>query len=294
MYKTENTMTGKTVRSHASGNLYLLTGNTTLALLLALGISFAIPAHAQSRVWQVDAKHSVARLSVGSGAQSAEVGVAHVSGNVVFDASDPADPVIDLNIKPDNRLGPDYSQISFKSKRSAITSDGKLAVVGDLSVTRGERSVTLNANEAYRGPEYGGPVAHTDTHEVTLVFPGASSPAAHSGAIQLLAATTIGREGFPQLLAALESGNWPGMVVEDENCTMPSLAEDYSGAICTGTPVAIATNSVATNGGSEDYRGFEPAVVPNANQATIALNLKLTQLAPAPSAASGEAESAAN
>jgi hypothetical protein len=62
---------------------------------------------------------------------------------------------------------------------------GKLAVGGDLSVTRVERSVTLDPNEAIPGPEYGEPVVHTDTHEVRLVFPGARLPAAQNGAIQL-------------------------------------------------------------------------------------------------------------
>ncbi len=297
--KAEPKVIGKMrTRWHVPQILHFVTGDASLTclLLLALAVCFvSIPARAQGGIWQVDAEHSIARLSLGSGSQSTEVGVAHVSGNLVFDSSDPADPVVDLNIKPDTRVGPDHSEISFKSKRSAITIDGKLAVVGDLSVTRVERGATLDPNEAYRGAEYSDPAIHIDTQEVTLVFPGASLPAAQKGAIQLSALTNIGREGFPQLLAALAPGNWPSMVVEDENCTMPSTAgEDYSGAICTGTPVPIATNSLvpATNGGSEDYRGFEAAVAPNGNQATIALNLILTQVAPTLPAASSEAKSA--
>jgi len=297
MYKAENRTTSNiSTTSHASRLPHLLTGYTslTLALLLALTLCLApVPALAQGRIWQVDAQHSIARLSLGSGSQSAEIGVAPVTGNVVFDSSDPADPVVDLSIKPGNTLAPEYLEITFKSNRSSITGDGNLAVVGDLSVTHVERNLTLDPNEAYRGPEYGEPVVHTDTREVTLVFPAAGLPAPQNGAIQLSASTTIGREDFPQLLAELESGNRPSVVVEDENCAVPSTTgEDYSGPICTGTPVAIANNNVATNGGSEDYRGFEPAVIPNRNQATIALNLKLTQLAPTSSAASGATEPA--
>jgi hypothetical protein len=271
-------------------------GLTFLVLALAIGIA-SIRARAQDSIWQVDANHSIARLSLGSGTESAEVGVARVSGNVVFDSSDPADPVISLSIEPDESLAADYSEISFKSKRSTMTSDGNLAVVGDLSLTRVERSVTVDPNEGYYGAEYGAPVVQTDTQEVTLVFPDASLPAAHSRTMQLSAATNISRERFPQLLAALAQGNWPSMVVEDENCTMPStVGEDYSGAICTGTQVASATNSMApaTAGGGEGYYGFELAVVPDGSQATIALNLKLTQVASAPSAASGTAQAAGN
>lgn len=286
------------MKSHALRILHFVTGDVgTIFLLLALAVGIAsIPAHAQDGLWQVDTEHSIARLSLGSGARAAEVGVARVSGNVAFDANDPADPVVNLNIKPDKGLGADYSQISFKSKRSEMSSDGKLAVVGDLSLTRVERSVTLDPNEGYYGAEYGAPLVLTDAHEVTLVFPG-SLPATQNGAMQLWAASNISPERFPQLLTAVAPGNWPSMVVQDENCTMPStVGEDYSGAICTGTPVTIAANSVspATGGGGEGYYGFEPAVVPDGSQATIAFDLKLTQVASAPSAASGAAETAGN
>jgi len=285
------------MKSHMLPIVHFATNEVGLIfLLLALAIGIAsIPAHAQNGIWQVDAEHSIARLSLGSNPESAEVGVARVSGKVAFDSSDPADPIVNLNIKPDNSLGADYSEISFKSKRSAMTSDGKLAVVGDLSLTRVERSVTMDANEGYYGAEYGAPVVQTDTEEVTLVFP-ASLPAAQNGAMQLSASTNISRERFPQLLAALAQGNRPSMVVQDENCTMPStVGEDYSGAICTGTPVETATNAVNPYaGGGEGYYGSEPAVIPDGSQATIALNLKLTQVAAAPSASSGAAGAAGN
>jgi len=280
------------MRRHALRNLNF-GGNLSLAflLLLAFAVCFAsIPARAQDGTWQVDAGHSIARLSLGAGLQSVNVGVAPVSGTVVFDSSDPADPAVHLNIKSQS------SEISFKSERSAITSDGKLVVVGKLSVTRVERSVTMEPNEAYAGPVYGEPVRHTDTREVTLVSPVTSLPAAQNGAIQLSASTTVGREAFPQLLSVLEPGNWPSVVVEDENCTAPStVGEDYSGAVCTGTPTETATNSAVAayiGGGEGYYGGSEPAVVPDGSRATIALNLKLTKLASTASAASGAAGSA--
>ena len=288
------------MRSHVSRIFQFVTGKAGATfLLLALVIAVAsIPALAQGGVWQVDGQHSIARMSLGSGPRAVEVGVARVSGKVAFESNDPAAPVVSLNITPDSDPGADHSQMSFKSKRSEMTSDGKLAVVGDLSVTRVERSVTLDANEGYYGAEYGEPVVHTDTREVTLVFPGASLSGAQNGAIELTAATHISRERFPQLLTTLAASNWPNLVVEDKNCAMPStVGEDYSGAVCTGTPVATATNSVApaTAGGGEGYYGFESAVVPDRSQATIAFDLNLTQqTASAPSAASATAEIAGN
>ena len=44
--------------------------------------------------------------------------------------------------------------MSFTSKQSVMMSDGKFIVTGDLSLTRIERSVTAEPNEAYSGPDY--------------------------------------------------------------------------------------------------------------------------------------------
>ena len=123
---------------------------------------------------------------------------------------------------PEKNGGAEYNEISFQSKRSEMTSDGKLVVVGDLSLTRVERSVTMDGNEGYYGAQLGEPVSHTDTQEVTLVFPAADLTAAHGGTLQLSAATNISRERFPQLLAVLGRQDGHKVVVQDENCTMPS------------------------------------------------------------------------
>jgi len=248
-------------------------------LLLALAVGTA---HAQNGIWKVDAEHSTARLSLGS----VETGVARVSGSVAFDASNPADPVVNLNIGSGISTAED-PQISFQSERSAMTSDGKLAVVGKLSVTRVERPVIsyVGGGEGYYGAQYGEPVVNTDSREVTLVFPKPGDP--QNGRMQLSVLADISRERFPQLLNALAEGNWASVVVEDEQCTITTpVGEDYHGADCTGTPVEAATNSViAYTGGGDGYYGSQPAVVPDGNHATIALNLQLTQAASAPSAA---------
>jgi hypothetical protein len=115
--------------------------------------------------------------------------------------------------------------------------------------------------------------------------------------MQLSAATHISRERFPELLSAMAAGDWSKLVVEDERCTMPATlaSEDYSGPVCSGTPVVTATNSVTTYaGGGDGYYGSEPAVIPDGSQATIAFDLKLTQPGSAPSAAYGSAEAAGN
>lgn len=286
------------MRSHTVHMLRSVTGGVALALLLVFLLAvISVQGHAQDGAWQVDREHSIARLSLGKAPTSAEVGVARVSGKVVFPSGDAADPIVNLDIKPDYPRA-DFSEIRFKSKRSMMATDGQLMVVGDLSLTRVERSVTpyVGGGEGYYGAEYGESVAHADTREVTLVFPSATLPTAENGAVHLVAATKISRERFPQLLNTLAAGNWPNAVVEDESCTMPStIGEDYSGPICTGTQVAAASNSVTTyEGGGEGYYGPEPAVIPDGNQATIAFDLKLTQLASAPSAASGAAETAGN
>jgi hypothetical protein len=97
--------------------------NSLLFVAFVFGAATLLPA-------QVDAEHSITRFSVGSGPSAVEVGVGRVTGDVVFDASDATDPIVNLRIKPDKSLGADYSEISFKSKRSTVTNDGELAVVG--------------------------------------------------------------------------------------------------------------------------------------------------------------------
>jgi hypothetical protein len=52
--------------------------------------------------WQLDPQHSVARLSLGSGSNAVGIGSARVSGDVVFESSDPADPFVRLKITPSN------------------------------------------------------------------------------------------------------------------------------------------------------------------------------------------------
>src|ERR1700752_250862 len=97
-------------------------------LLLLAATSASIAAHAQD-TWQIDPKHSIATLSMGSGAHQLQNGLARVSGEVVFKFSHPGRPIVTLKIVGDAPAA-DYASMSFSSKRSAIRADGKLTVTG--------------------------------------------------------------------------------------------------------------------------------------------------------------------
>jgi hypothetical protein len=75
------------MKTHALRNLHLVTGKVSLAVawLLVLTVSFFSPAHAQE-TWRLDPQLSIARLSLGSGSNALETGLARVSGDVVFDS----------------------------------------------------------------------------------------------------------------------------------------------------------------------------------------------------------------
>src|SRR5579864_6165714 len=167
-------------------------------LLLLAATTVPIAAHAQDS-WQIDAKHSVATLSLGSGPNQLQIGLARVSGEVVFESSSPGDPIVTLKIVGDPREA-DYASMSFSSKRSLIRADGKLTVTGDLSVTRVERSVTMEPSEAYAGPEYGEPVARTTSRQITFIFSGPRQVPSQNGAMHFTGRSTVSREDFPDLL----------------------------------------------------------------------------------------------
>jgi hypothetical protein len=255
-------------------------------MLLLAATTASIAAHAQD-TWQIDPKHSVATLSMGSGANQFQIGLARVSGEVVFRSSDPGDPIVTLKIVGDARAA-DYASMSFSARRSAIRADGKLTVTGDLSVTRAERSVTMEPNEAYAGPQYGEPVARTTTRQITLTFSDPRQVPSQTGAMHFSGWSTVIREDFPDLLDAIALDDWPSQLINDERCESPStIGEDYHGPDCTGTVIASVSNVEVPRGnpGAEDFSGFEPIVSPDRNKATIALDLKLTPT-PASSVAS--------
>src|ERR1700758_5141425 len=218
-----------------------------LMLVLAMGVT-SLSLHAQE-IFQVDPQYSIARLSLGSSTNTSEIGLARISGEVIFEPGNPADPVVNLKMAPDDEPRADYAEMSFASQRSIMHADGKLLDTGELVVTHVERSVTMEPNEDYAGAQYGEPLAHTETREVTLVFSDPREPAARDNAMQFSGTTSVSREVFPQLVNALAPGNWPTVVADNVKCEMPStVGDDYSGPTCTGTVIAAVTNSVVMVG----------------------------------------------
>ena len=273
------------MKSHLH-NVLSLSSNVVGPLIMFLAFATAtvsIPACAQD-IWQIDPKHSVATLSLGSGANQLQIGLARVSGEVVFESNDPGDPIVTLKVFGDARKA-DYASMSFISKSSALTVDGKLTIIGDLSVIHVERSVTVEPSEAYAGPQYGDPVTYTNTRQVTVVFSDPHGLASQSGVMHFLGTSTVSREDFPQFLDALTLADWPTQLINDEKCKTPSMiGEDYHGADCTGAVIAHVSNAVVSTGApsGEGYYGFEPVISPDRNKATIWLDLKLEEILASP------------
>ncbi len=270
-------------------------------------VNKSLVAFADGATWSLDSTASSARFFQGSTADpdSVNTGVAHVTGKVKLDPNDLDYSVLDLNIYPaDEQWGhaltpegilpadyipdvSDHTLLTFQSRRILTRGDGSLEVIGDLTLTRVERSVTFTPNEAYAGPVYGDPAIHTETHEFMFLFPkwsaattsGPLSPVTHrrKSDLDLSGSARVGYEEFPGLTKAIQDTDWPA-VVKDERCQVPSMVvEDYHGATCTGTLIA-ATNhdncQMPASIGGEDYSG--PVCTPPAgNQTTIVLNLKL-------------------
>ena len=105
-------------------------------------------------------------------------GVARVTGKVKLDTNDLDASFFNLSIypagedwghalSPEGALPPGYvpdstdqTLLTFNSSRILRTVDGKLEVIGDLTLTRVERTVTATPTEAYAGPVYGLSLIH--------------------------------------------------------------------------------------------------------------------------------------
>jgi polyisoprenoid-binding protein YceI len=282
-------------------------------ITMAFAVCFVSALALASDTWTLDTDASYARLFQGSKANLALVstGVARVTGRVELDANHLDQSILDLSIYPADEdwqgaLSPggtlptgyapdatDQTLLTFKSKHIRRTETGQLEVIGDLTLSRVEHTVTAIPSEAYAGPVYGNPVIHTDMREVAFLFPSVSAaslsvpltPAALQSYVpELVGSARIGREDFPGLSAALKDTNWPS-VVRNKVCFFPStIGEDYSGARCTGTVIA-ATRDVSCHLGTvgEDYIG-PLCTPPTGNQTTIVLDLKFLHTATEPSA----------
>jgi polyisoprenoid-binding protein YceI len=284
-------------------------------------ITFAFAAYLFSSLafagdtWTLDSNTSNARLYQGSKANphSVNTGVAHVIGNVKLDTNDLDASIFDLSIYPadeywSHALGADgalptgyvpdptdQTLLTFKATRILTKENSKFEVIGDLTLTRVERTVTAEPTEGYAGPVYGDPVVHSGTREIKFQFstlsaailPGPLTPAMlqNKGAQEIVGSARVGHEDFPELLAAIKGTNWPS-VVQNKDCRAPStVGEDYSGAQCTGTLTATTSDDNCQMPAfvGEDYGGLlcTPAA---SDQTTIVLDLKLLPTMPEPSA----------
>ena len=286
------------------------------AITLAFAAYFVTSLAFGSDTWTLDSTRSNAQLFQGSKANpgSVNTGVARVTGKVKLDANNLGNSVVDLSIypadeewghalSPEGTLPIDYvpdstdqTLLTFKSSRILRTGNGRLEVIGDLTLTRVERTVTATPTEAYAGPVYGDPVIHHVTREITFLFSnvsaarssGSLTPAMQQkrGVLEVVGAARVDHEEFPELLSAIQDTNWPS-VVQNEDCqsAYSGGGEGYSGPVCTGTLIAAtqADNcQAAYEGGGEGYSG-SVCMPPAGNQTTIVLDLKFLHKVPEPS-----------
>jgi len=172
--------------------------------------------------------------------------------------------------------------LTFKSTRILRTDNGKLEVIGDLTLTRVQRTVIATPPRAYAGPVYGDPVIHNETREVTFLFPSMS--AAHLSrpltpatlqkkeVLEIVGSARVDGEEFPELLSAINETRWPP-VMQSKDC---HIREDYSGALCTGTSIAAT---------GDDNCHMSTSVGPQytaatGNQTRIVLDLKFLHTVP--------------
>jgi hypothetical protein len=232
---------------------------------------------------------------------SVNTGVAHVTGQVKLDTNDPDKSIFDLSIYPAGEYwshalsangalptgyipdATDHPLLTFKSTRTLRTGNGKFEVLGDLTLTRVERTVRAEPTEAYAGPVYGDPVNHADSREIKFQF-STLATLQNKGVQDIVGPARVGHEDFPELLGAIKETNWPSLV-KNQDCHISSIGEDYSGVQCTGTLIAATSDDNCHMPASlgEDYSG--PLCTPaTGDQTTIVLDLKLLHTLTEPSA----------
>jgi len=220
------------------------------AMTFASAAFFVTSLALASDTWILDSRRSNARLFQGSKANSESVntGVARVTGKVKLDANDLDASFFDLSIYPGDEswgrvlsqgaLAPGYvpaatdqTLLTFKSTRILRTGNGQLEVIGDLTLTRLERTVTATPTEADAGPLYGDPVIHNETREITFLFPSMGAARLSEsltlavqqtkGVLEVVGAARVDPEEFPELLSAMKEANRPP-VVQNKDCMTSS------------------------------------------------------------------------
>lgn len=132
------------------------------ALTLILALATAASAAAQAGTWKLDPNHSSAQFSVRHlGVSTVRGAFVKVSGSAMYDPADPNKDSVDVSIDAssvdtrvqmrDNDLrSPNfldvqrYPAITFKSKQTKAAGDGKLQIVGDLTIHGVTKEVVLD------------------------------------------------------------------------------------------------------------------------------------------------------
>jgi len=255
---------------------------------------------AQTKSLSIDSGHSFARLSLASSNDANppyNVGNAEVMGWVTPQETDPLKATFEFFIYParqraylfdaNGNLRFDsyaelarYSFLSFKSKRAAWTSDGKLKLTGDLILTHVVREPTMNWSIAYNGAAYSDPDTDRLARDVTFIVQTPREDLEEglkAGQIQVSALATIQREDFPELWPALRDSIWP-VVVEDRNCKPPNPEINmraYSGSDCTGRVVPVAPPAERSRDFNVAYPGPLTSDPPAGNEVTIFVQLRV-------------------
>jgi polyisoprenoid-binding protein YceI len=265
----------------------------SLALIPSLLLFGGQRVLAQANGYRVDSVNSTARLLLASTRKPGTMinaGLARLNGEIHWNAADPNRSEFNFTVYPadtnDPGLGPDgerfggnapqtpnYTVISFRSKRAVPMDGGAVRVTGKLTVSRVERAASHDPSEAYSGLTYSPAIVHSASRTVVFRFKPASS--AKKGPGVWVASGVAAGEDFPGLLVALSAANWPA-TVNGEQCvfrpttgedfsgsastgktvdslprtdvqsTMPStVGEDFAGETCTGTPLPYASNTSA-------------------------------------------------
>lgn len=278
--------------------------------ILALGVPSTLSFAPGS--WQVDTRHSDAQLitdgttDFGRRKINFTLGYGRISGEVKVDDSDPTKSKVEFHIYPATSMTEpiqengnfktkwlanlaNHTLVCFHSKKVVKLPDGKLQATGELTLTRVDRNVEVNPNEAYSGPVYGPPMTHHVSQEATFELDSVSGQVSGKvGLMQASGSTSVTREQFPQMLKAVTTTYWPPLV-QDEKCQTPAnVSEDYRGAQCTGTFMESSGLPPAPVQVGEDYPGSSNYNALVGSQLTILIHLHLAPTGGGMSAGGGE------
>jgi polyisoprenoid-binding protein YceI len=253
--------------------------------------------------WRVDSRHSDVQLATdattnfGKTKTTFTVGFARATGIVKLDSANPTKSEFHVDFYPATSMNPtidhegnvsiawfgsgaNNTMICFHSKSVEQTSDGRLKATGTLGVTRVDRNITLDANEAYSGPVYGPPTLHQDAKPATFVFdaPAAASTGAHKGSLETFGSYSLTREDFPQFFRTVLAIQWPALV-RDKHCQTTGAGEAYAGAECTGDFLQPTYPLGPAASASEDYPGPQNFNSIVGQHMTISAHLHLTPTA---------------